>query len=38
MGFILIKIRVSKDIGQFSLGSGSYNLYELRRVTTTSKR
>jgi hypothetical protein len=45
MGFVLIKIRVPKDIYQFSLGSGPYDMnaltygpYELRWVTTTSKR
>jgi hypothetical protein len=44
-GFVLIKIRVSRGIGQFSLGFGSYSLYaltydpyELRWVITISKR
>jgi hypothetical protein len=43
--FILIKIRVPRGIGQFSLRSDSYGLYALiydpyrhGRVTTTSKR
>jgi hypothetical protein len=32
---MLIKIRVSRGIGQFSLGYGPYDPYEHKRVTTT---
>jgi hypothetical protein len=37
MGFYINKIIVSRGIGQYPLGSGPYDPYELRRVMTVLK-
>jgi hypothetical protein len=44
VGYLLIKIRIPRGIGQFPLGSGPYSLYDLTYgsykhgwITTTSK-